>query len=432
MLAAIAQGTSDIRNWLPAGDTLATLEAIRDLGITVHTDKDTDRSWRLQVEGRGLHGLSQPDQALDCRNAGTCMRLLSGILVGQQFPSILDGSDQLRRRPMGRIVHPLSAMGAIIEATNGHPPLKIQPGTVTAIDYVMPISSAQVKSAILLAGLYAKGPVRVRQPGPSRDHTERMLKAMGIDIREEKEWIVLNAPREELASRVDSSIQAVRSGPDHLKPLDLVVPGDLSSAAFILVAASIISHSNVTVKRVGVNDTRMGLLDILVEMGAAIGSSNHKLSGGEPVADLEIGFGELHHVDVHGEVVVRAIDEFPIWAVAATQADGPSTLRGAKELRHKEVDRIALLTSELAKMGVDVEEQDDGFTINGPSRLRGTELDCHGDHRLAMALAVAGLVASSPSRVRDADCVTDSFPGFVEVMQSLGADIRWEDENGST
>ncbi len=406
MLAAIANGRSTIRSWLPAGDTLATLAAIQSLGIHIEIEKKSPQAWDLQIEGRGLHGLQPPTGPLDCRNAGTCMRLLAGILAGQRFPSVLDGSAQLRKRPMRRIIAPLRQMQADITAEADKAPLYIRPAALQAIELRMKIASAQVKSAVLLAGLYVDGTTRIIEAGPARDHTERMLTAMNAAIN----WH-------------DGSIEL--SGGRELAPLDLTVPGDISSAAFPLVAAALIPHSQIRITHVGLNDTRTGLLDMLQAMGATVSSHNQRTTGGEPAADLTVRFDELHAADVSGDMVVRGIDEFPILAVAATQAAGKSRVRDAAELRVKEVDRITVLAGELRKMAVDVAEYPDGFTVSGPVRLYGAEVDSHDDHRLGMALAVAGLVTHGETLIDRADCVADSFPDFVETMQALGANIEW-------
>jgi len=425
MLASIAQGTSHVYDWLPAGDTIATLELLRSLAVPIHVKNKSDLGWDLQIEGRGLTGLTQPAHALDCRNAGTCIRLMAGILAGQPFASTLDGSEQLRKRPMGRIVTPLKQMGAKIESSNNQPPLKIQGAKLNGISYELPVASAQVKSAILLAGLYAKGETRVHEPGPTRDHTERLLEAMGVELHFEDNWIVLKPPG---GFSGKSGLQPVPSQEQarDLKPLEITVPGDQSSGAFVMIAAALVPHSRVIIEGVGVNQTRTGLLDIIGKMGGNVRLTNQHITGGEPVGDLFIHFEELHSTQVSGYSVVRAIDEFPIWAVAATQAAGVSTLRDAAELRLKEVDRIALLAGELVKMGVTIQEYNDGFTITGPIRLRGAYLDCYGDHRLAMALAVAAMIADTPSQIEDADCISDSFPGFVGIMRSIGANMAWD------
>lgn len=410
MLAALAEGPSIIRNWLPAGDTLATLDIVRALGVSVEIDQRSAHAWDLRVEGRGLHGLRKTGAPLDCRNAGTAIRLLAGIMAGQSFPSVLDGSEQLRKRPMGRITEPLRLMGADIKSEEGHAPLSLRPASLHGIEYKMKVASAQVKSSILLAGLYTHDTVRIHQPGPARDHTERLLVAMGTIINTQDGWVTLgDAP----------------PGGRRLLPLDMTVPGDFSSAAFPLVAAAIVPHSQITIRQVGVNGTRTGLLEILRAMGANITINNQQVTGGELIADLSVGFSELHATDVGGPTVVRAIDEFPVWAVAATQAAGVSIVRDAAELRVKEVDRIAVLAGELRRLGVEITEHEDGFELEGPQRLRSAGVDSHNDHRLGMALAVAGLVAEGVTVIDDAPCMADSFPGFVETMQQLGASVEW-------
>ncbi len=409
MLAAIADGTSIIRRWLPAGDTLATLEAIKAMGVHVEISNQSPTAWDLKIEGVGLHGLQPPAGALDLKNAGTGIRLLAGIMAGQRFSSVLDGSNQLRQRPMGRITEPLATMGAQISSTGGCAPMTIEPSELQGVRYEMKVASGQVKSALLLAGLYAQGDTAVYQPGPARDHTERMLRAMGVDIVEEENWITLRKPNNELK----------------LRPFDLIVPSDISSAAFPIVAATIVPHSKIIIENVGMNETRTGILSMLTAMGANFSISNERVTGGEPAADLTVYFDELHPADLRGELVVRGIDELPIWAVAASQAAGDSSVHDAAELRVKEVDRIGVLGGELRKLGVNMSEFPDGFTIHGPSKLYGTEVDSHDDHRLAMSLAVSGLVTHGLTMVNNAGCAADSFPGFVEMMQSLGATMEW-------
>jgi 3-phosphoshikimate 1-carboxyvinyltransferase len=410
MLAAVADGTSHIRRWLPAGDTLATLGAIQALGVRVGIEKRSETAWDLQIEGRGLHGLRPPTAVLDLRNAGTGIRLLAGIMCGQSFPVTLDGSEQLRKRPMRRIAEPLRLMGAKIETTDGRAPLHITPTTLHAIQYQMPVASAQVKSAVLLAGLYAEGDTAVYQPGPARDHTERMLAAMGVNVETEGDWVRL---------------RRLEVGEWRLRPLDITVPSDISSAAFPLVAAAIVPHSEITIENVGMNETRTGILAWLRAMGANFTLTNERVTGGEPAADLTVRFDELHSANVDGDSVVCGIDELPIWAVAATQAAGSSTVRDAAELRVKEVDRIGVLAGELRKLGIEMDEYPDGFSVHGPVRPSGAAVDSHDDHRLGMSLAVAGLVATGETTVHDAACVADSFPGFVETMQALGANMKW-------
>ena len=402
ILGALAEGASHVRGWLPAGDTLATLRCVQALGIAVERADATT----LTVRGRGLGGLQAPAAPLNCVNAGTAMRLLAGVLAGQPFASTLDGSEQLRRRPMRRIIEPLRQMGAQIADTDGHAPLHIRPATLRGMVHRLPIASAQVKSGILLAGLFADGPTTVSEPGPARDHTERMLRAMGAQL-------------------VVDGFRVTLTPGAPLRPLDLTVPGDPSSAAFVLVAALLAGAGDVRVTGVGVNPTRTGLLDILAAMGGEVVCEHERLEGGEPVADLRVQRAELRGTTVGGDLIVRAIDEFPALMVAATQAAGETLVRDAAELRVKETDRIAVMAAELRKMGAAIDELPDGFRIVGPQRLRGAVVQGHDDHRVAMALAVAGLVADGETVVEDAACAHDSFPGFVETMRALGAEMMW-------
>lgn len=398
MLGSIANGVSQVRGWLAAGDTEATLASMQALGVKV----DRHDANTLTIHGGELQEASQP---LDLVNAGTGIRLLSGIMVGQPFPSVLDGSGQLRRRPMKRITVPLGMMGAKIKSTDGYAPLHIEPAQLKGITYDMPVASGQVKSAVLLAGLYADRPTTVLEPGPSRDHTELILSSMGADV-----------------SKVDNAI-TVQPTTD-LKPLDLTVPGDFSSAAFLMVAASIVPDSDLTIAGVNLNHTRDGLLDVLLEMGADITVSNKRLEGGEPVGDIRIKTSELHGIEIGGDVVVRMIDEFPVLMVAALCSAGETIVRDAKELRVKETDRIAVMAKELRKMDVEVEEREDGFKIRGQHTLAGATVDGHDDHRIAMSLTIAGLMAEGETIVTDAACAGDSFPGFAELLMDAGANLE--------
>jgi 3-phosphoshikimate 1-carboxyvinyltransferase len=332
------------------------------------------------------------------------MRLLAGILAGQAFSSILTGDQQLLGRPMRRISEPLCRMGAEIATTDGHAPLRIHGRPLHGHDHSLHVASAQVKSALLLAGLDADGPTTVRQPGQARDHTERMLRAMGAAIEVDGLVVTLSATAS-------------------LSPLTTTIPGDISSAAFLLVAAALVPGSDVTVLGVGLNPTRAGLLDVLQEMGAEISSSNERESGNEPLADVTVRSSSLRGVAVGGDTVVRMIDEFPALAVAATQAHGATVVRNAAELRVKETDRIATVVRELGAMGAHIEPLPDGFVVQGPTPLRGAVVDSHGDHRLAMALAVAGVAADGDVVVQGAECIADSFPGFEELMRELGATV---------
>lgn len=403
LLGAIAQGVSTVRNWLPAADCQATLNAVRALGVVVEQPSPTE----LLVHGVGLRGLSSPSTPIDCQGSGTTMRLLAGILAGQPFTSTLDGHAGLRRRPMERVAIPLREMGAQIETRQGCPPLIISGGRLRGIDYHLPVASAQVKSAILLAGLYAEGQTVVRQPGPARDHTERMLKAQGVDLQVQDNVITLSP-----------------NPPQPPAPCSLTIPADFSSAAFPLVTALLLPKSNLVLGGVGINPTRTGLLDVLRRMGAEIVLLNASESGGEPVADLMLRYSRLQGVEVGGETVVRMIDEFPIFAVAATQAQGETLVRNARELRVKETDRIAAIVAELRALGASIEERDDGFIVQGPARLHGALVQSHGDHRLAMAMVVAGLIADGETVVEGIDVIADSFPGFVDLIRGLGAEIE--------
>jgi 3-phosphoshikimate 1-carboxyvinyltransferase len=403
LLGSLAEGASRICGFLPSNDCLATLACLRSVGVEIVFHEDTT----LTVHGRGQRGLQAPAAPLNCVRSGTTMRLLTGILAGQPFTSTLTGEPQLRRRPMRRVVEPLQSMGAEIEDTDGHAPLVLRGRPLHSTDHTLGVASAQVKSALLLAGLYADGPTTVRQPGPARDHTERMLVAMGADVQVADLAVTLN-----------------RSPSLSLSPLSIRVPGDISSAAFLLVAAAIAPGSEVVVEGVGVNPTRTGLLDVLREMGAHLITNNLREEGNEPVADLTVRTSELRGVEVGGHTVVRMIDEFPALAVAATQALGVTVVRDAAELRVKETDRIAAIVTGLRALGARIDPLPDGFRVEGPTPLRGAVVDSFGDHRLAMALAVAGLVAEGEVVVERAECVADSFPGFVALIQGLGARVQ--------
>jgi len=404
LLGAIAQGASRVDNFLPSADCQATLQAVRALGIEVEENSPTS----LTIQGQGLHGLREPEDVVDCVRSGTTMRLLAGILAGQPFASVLNGAEQLRRRPMARIVDPLRDMGATILGRAGgrQAPLSILGGGLKSIDYALPVASAQLKSALLLAGLYADGPTTLREPGPARDHTERMLKAMGGDLTVSDGWLHL-----------------VPGNP--LQAIDVTVPGDFSSAAFLIVAAAIVPGSEITIAGVGINPTRTGLLDVLQAMGARVQLVKERTVGGEPVADIEVRSSELRGISIGGGLVVRAIDELPVLAVAATQARGETVLRDAAELRVKETDRITTTVQELQRLGADIKARPDGFVVRGPTPLHspteGQAVRSHGDHRLAMALVVAGLAAAGESSVQGTACIADSFPGFADILGELGA-----------
>ena len=395
ILGALASGPSTIRRFLAADDCRATLECLRALGVEWQLEEEAPGVATLKLTGLGLRGLREPADVLDAGNSGTTMRLLSGVLAGQSFTSLLTGDDSLRSRPVDRVIEPLRLMGARLFARDGdrRPPLAIQGGSLRGIHYRMPVASAQVKSAVLLAGLFAEGETIVEEPAPTRDHTERLLRAMGADLRREGPGVRL-AP------------------PPSLSPVDLEVPGDLSAAAFWLVAAAVHPEAEIVLPKVGVNPTRTGLLDALSMMGATVDLAEERMVGEEPVADITIRSSRLRGVEVGGELALRMIDELPALAVAAAFAEGRTVVRDAGELRVKESDRIASLVRELRRLGVTIDERPDGFVIEGGQALRGAGVSGGGDHRLSMALAVAGLLADGETVVEDAEAVAVSYPGF--------------------
>ena len=413
MLGALAEGTSRVEGFLPSGDCLATVGCLRQLGIEIEPTT-AGVATSLIIRGRGLRGLRPPDAELDCRRSGTTMRLLAGILAGQRFGTVLGGAPQLLRRPMRRVTDPLRRMGARIRDTEGHGPIFIDGvEDLRGGDHKLTVASAQVKSALLLAGLFAGEPLTISLPGPARDHTERMLAAQ-IE------------PRQDAAAPLTFGATSARldaSGIDRLRAIDRTVPGDISSAAFPLAAALVLSNSEITLTDIGINPTRTGLLDVLNSMGAEISLDHQRDQGGEPVADLTVCSSELTGTEVGGEMVVRMIDEFPILSLLATQARGTTVVRDAEELRVKETDRILNVVTELRKLGAVIEARSDGFVVEGPTRLQGAEVDSQGDHRLAMTLTIAGLIAEGETTVLGAECIPDSFPGFVETMRLLGAAI---------
>ncbi len=420
LFSAMAQGESVIDNFLVSGVTQAMLSALTVLNVPWRLE-----GRRLTVQGVGLRlpdGWARPEVTLDCGNSATTLRLLAGALAAWGIPVVLDGSPGLRRRPMGRIVEPLQQMGVAIEATNGCAPLRLRPSSMPLrpLVYTMPVASAQVKSCLLLAALAARGETVIDEPGPSRDHTERMLRAMGVAV-----------VNEQLVDRLDQSPGAsgrfvtrlMPPSPLALTPLRMTLPGDMSAAAFLIVAALITPGSQITLRGVGLNPTRTGLVEALLDMGAAIDITNRGEQGGEPVGDLTVRYSTLQGVQVSGERVVRMIDEFPAFAVAAAFARGTTIVSDAEELRHKESDRITALGGELRAIGVDFRETPDGFTVQGGLPVAGGQVQPHGDHRLAMSLAVAGLAASGPITVEQAAIIHESFPDFAQVLQSFGAEV---------
>jgi 3-phosphoshikimate 1-carboxyvinyltransferase len=396
IFAALAKGKSRIKNYLKAADTISTLYALKALGVEIEEKKD------LLIRGKGLHGLKEPEDVINCGNSGTTMRLFSGLLSGNNFFSVLTGDGSLRSRPMGRVILPLSEMGACITARGGnrYPPLSINGGRLKGITYEMPVASAQVKSALILAGLYAKGRTEIIEPASSRDHTEKMLSAMGADIKVKGNHIKVKAGKE-------------------LSPIDLTVPGDFSSAAFFIVAALIVLDSDILIRNVGVNDKRTGLLNVLERMGAKITLLNKKIISGEPVAELYVrAVQELKPAEVQKDEIPLLIDEVPILSITMAMARGESVIKGAEELRVKESDRLAAVAQGLKKMGTRVKEYKDGLSIRG-GVLKGASIKSFGDHRIAMAFSIAALAAEGKTTIENADAVGISYPEFFSVLKKL-------------
>jgi len=397
MFGSLATGVTKVTGFLRGEDALATLEAFRAMGVQVEDDGET-----LVIHGKGLHGLSEPADVLDCGNSGTSMRLLTGLLAGQNFFSVLSGDKYLRARPMKRVVAPLALMGARISGRAGgdKAPLAIQGAKLNGIEYSSPVSSAQVKSAIMLAGLYAEGITTIREPHLSRDHSERMLRHFGAQVESFPGGV-----------RLTGGVELVAS--------DIAVPGDISSAAFFMVAALIVPGSELLIRGVGVNPTRTGIIDILKGMGADLALLDPREQSGEPVADIQVRYSKLHAMEISGELVPRAIDEFPAICVAASLAAGTTKVSGAAELRVKETDRIAAMAANLRRAGVSVVETPDGMEITGVERLAGCRAESFGDHRIAMSMLVAGLAATGETSVDDTECIATSFPGFLELLTGV-------------
>lgn len=399
MLGAIANGVTTVRGFLRGEDNLSTMHAFRAMGVDIDDDGET-----IRITGRGLHGLKEPGDVLDCGNSGTTIRLITGLLSGQSFFSVVTGDQYLRKRPMKRVVEPLSRMGARISGRSGGTlaPLAINGGSLKGIDYRSPVSSAQIKSSIMLAGLYADGETTVSEPSLSRDHSERMFGLFGAKLE-----------------RNDSGV-TVRGGVE-LTARDVTVPGDISSAAFFIVAALITPHSELLIKNVGVNPSRTGVIDILQAMGGDIRLQDQRDVSGEPVADILVRSSRLKGIAIAGGVVPRAIDEFPAVCIAAARAEGVTTIRDAGELRVKETDRITAMAVNLGKLGVTVVETGDGMDITGSDRLLGGTVDSSGDHRIAMSMSIAALVATGAITVTDIDCVATSFPTFFPLLEKVAS-----------
>jgi 3-phosphoshikimate 1-carboxyvinyltransferase len=399
MLGALAEGQTVIRDFLAGEDCLATLSALRALGVQI----DDSNLEEIIVNGVGLKGLRASAEPLDMGNSGTGLRLLAGVLAGQSFNSELTGDESLRKRPMERIAKPLRLMGAEIETKEGCPPMQISGGELHPIVYQSPVASAQVKSAVLLAGLYADGVTRVQELAITRDHTERMLQTFGVQVK-------------------SGDLTVELKGPAKLTACEVRVPGDLSSAAFALAVGCLSQSGNVTVEGVGINPTRTGIIEILRLMGAAITIDGVSIEGGEPVATISASPSDLQGIEIPSELVPLAIDELPLVFALAACAKGETVIRGAEELRHKESDRIAIMVRNLQALGVEVEEFPDGMRIVG-GQLQGGTINSAGDHRIAMAFAVTAMCAAGPVTILDTANVATSFPGFVPLMQSLGLQV---------
>jgi len=395
LLGAIGEGETLVRGFGRSRDTESTIAAVGALGVH---EEDVDR---LRIEGAGLRGLREPGGPIDCGNSGTTLRLLAGILAGQQGRFELAGDKSLSRRPVDRIAEPLAQMGARVESDDGHPPLTLEGGELRGIRYELPVASAQVKSCVLLAGLYAQGRTTVVEPLPTRDHTELMLAAAGVHVRRQQRRISLGPP-------------------EHLRLGGVAVPGDFSAAAPFVVAATLLSGSELTIHDVGLNPRRTGLLDVLARMGARVTTFHRHRSSGEPVGDLEIRSAELVATTVRAEEVPLLVDELPLFALAAACSRGESRVEGARELRVKETDRVETVTAALRALGVRITATEDGFTVRGvPARPKGGRIHSHGDHRIAMLGAVAGLVSGQGVELEDAQAVAVSFPGFFELLDSV-------------
>jgi 3-phosphoshikimate 1-carboxyvinyltransferase len=416
MLASLADGVTEIHGFLPGEDNLSTAQMFIDMGVTIEWLNVEKTS--LRVTGVGLHGLKKPAAVLDAGNAGTCVRLMTGVLAGQKFESTISGDASLQKRPMQRVVEPVCRMGATVDGKDGGSllPLTISGGKLKGIHHVSGVASAQVKSCVLLAGLYAEGETLVNEPKPTRDHTERMLPLFGQPVEVDQNDSIILIPTGKLTA-----------------PEEVVdIPADPSSACFFAVAASLVQGSEIRIRSIGTNPRRDGWRRVMLDMGADIELSGEKSVGQEPVADIVIRAGGLHGLDVDIDDVPDAIDEFPVLFVAAALADGDFVLEDAEELRVKESDRISAMASALRSVGVEIEESFDGAHIQGAECLKGdVDVDAHGDHRIAMAMAVAAQRADSEIRIHNASAIATSFPDFVSLAQGIGMNVRWQDEGAA-
>jgi 3-phosphoshikimate 1-carboxyvinyltransferase len=399
MIGSLAKGDTVIENFLRAEDCMRTVDCFRKMGIEVDFEDSN-----VIIKGKGLFGLHEPTDVFDVGNSGTTIRLLLGILSGQKFHSTLTGDESIRRRPMGRVIEPLKKMGAVIHGRQRDTlaPLTIIGKELKGISYEMPIASAQVKSALLLAGLYADGTITVKEKEQTRDHTERMLEYFGASVKRDGLKIYLEGRHE-------------------FKGKELFVPGDISSAAFLMVAALIVPGSQIMIRDVGVNPGRTGILEVLHRMGADIEVMDERILSNEPVANIVVKSSELNAVELSGSIIPRVIDEIPIIAVAATQAKGKTVIKGAEELRYKESDRIKTTVHELKRLGANIEEARDGIVVYGPTRLKNGICQSYNDHRIAMISSIAGLIAAGRTIVEKVECVDTSFPSFVNTLNSISS-----------
>lgn len=397
MFGALAEGTTTIEGFLPGADCLSTIDCFRRMGVDIEQEGD-----RVTVHGKGWYGLQEPSQHLDVGNSGTTIRLMAGILATQPFHAVMEGDESIAKRPMRRVIGPLRQMGAKIDGRKDgeYTPLSIRGGDLQGISYQSPVASAQVKSAILLAGLQAKGVTSVTEPQLSRDHTERMLQAFGVKV-------------------VRDGLTVSVEGGQTLKGRAIRVPGDISSAAFLIAAVMMVPGSSLLIENVGINPSRTGIIDVVRAMGGRIELQNERVVNEEPVADLLVTHAELRGIEIGGEIIPRLIDEIPVIAVMATQASGRTVIRDAEELRVKETDRIATVASQLSRFGAKVTPTPDGLIVEGVTPLTGATIDSMGDHRIGMAMAIAGLAAAGETVIENDEAINVSFPGFADILAHI-------------
>ncbi|GAF65283.1 3-phosphoshikimate 1-carboxyvinyltransferase [Bacillus sp. TS-2] len=397
MFGAIAYGKTTVDGFLPGDDCLSTIECFRKMGVQIEQKEE-----RVEILGNGFEGLKEPVEVLDVGNSGTTTRLMLGILATLPFHSIVIGDESIAKRPMSRVTKPLKELGAKIDGRDegNFTPLSIRGGKTKGIHYHSPVASAQVKSAVLLAGLQGEGVTSVTEPALTRDHTERMLKGFGVDVQ-----------RDGLTVSIE--------GGQSLQAQHIQVPGDISSAAFFLVAGAIVQNSSITLQSVGINPTRSGIIDVLHSMGASLTVTNEKVVGGEPIADLNIESSSLQGTEISGELIPRLIDEIPVLAVLATQANGKTIIKDAEELKVKETNRIDTVVHQLKELGANIRATDDGMIIEGPTPLKAATVRSYGDHRIGMALAIAGLICDGELTIENTDAIAVSYPHFFEDLESL-------------